>query len=122
MCSINDVIFYYLQKAIKEYTFIIFLVLMCGFVLFVYFLVPETKNKTFEEIASQFQPGGVIEVEEIVDDDDVFKAVPTEDSKLMMGEERKRNGSVASNEKNEKYLPEDKMSLTHSVENIDQKV
>lgn len=52
----------------KEYTFIIFLVLMIGFTIFVYFLVPETKNKTFEEIASMWQPGSKIEVEELVDD------------------------------------------------------
>ena len=52
----------------KEYTFIIFLVLMIGFTIFVYFLVPETKNKTFEEIASMWQPGDKIEVEELVDD------------------------------------------------------
>jgi len=54
----------------EEYTFIIFLVLMIGFTIFVYFLVPETKNKTFEEIASMWQPGDKIEVEELVDDPD----------------------------------------------------
>ncbi|ELT98295.1 hypothetical protein CAPTEDRAFT_170630, partial [Capitella teleta] len=43
-----------IQKAIKEYTFLIFLVLMIFFTAFVYFKVPETKNKTFEEIASMF--------------------------------------------------------------------
>jgi len=46
---------------------------MIVFTVFVYRKVPETKNRTFEEIASQFQPGGDIDVEEIVDDeDDVF--------------------------------------------------
>ena len=43
---------------------------MIGFTIFVYFLVPETKNKTFEEIASMWQPGDKIEVEELVDDPD----------------------------------------------------
>jgi hypothetical protein len=57
-----------LQKLTKEYTFIIFLVLMIGFTIFVYFLVPETKNKTFEEIASLWQPGDKIEVEELIED------------------------------------------------------
>ena len=48
---------------------------MIAFTIFVFFKVPETKNKTFEEIASQFQKGTDIEVEEVVDyddDDDVF--------------------------------------------------
>jgi len=43
---------------------------MIGFTIFVYFLVPETKNKTFEEIASMWHPGDKIEVEELVDDPD----------------------------------------------------
>jgi len=51
---------------------------MIIFTLFVYRKVPETKNRTFEEIASQFQPGGDIDVEEIVaDEDDVFGTLAT---------------------------------------------
>ena len=80
-----------IQAVTKEYTFLIFLVFMIGFTLFVFFLVPETKNKTFEEIASQFQPGEPIEVEEFVDDpiytgdnEANNEVVPTESSKLMM--------------------------------------
>jgi len=57
---------------LREYTFLIFLFLMIIFTLFVWCKVPETKNRTFEEIASQFQPRGDIEVKEIVADDDVF--------------------------------------------------
>lgn len=61
-----------MQKLISAYTFVIFFVFMVGFLVFVYFFVPETKDKTFEEVASQFQPGPAIEVEEVVEDDDVF--------------------------------------------------
>ena len=61
------------QKLLREYTFVIFCSLMLLFTVFVYRNVPETKNRTFEEIASQFQPGGDIDVEEIInDEDDVF--------------------------------------------------
>jgi len=34
--------------------------------------VPETKNKTFEEIANQFSPGEPLEVEEMIEDDEEF--------------------------------------------------
>jgi len=61
-----------MQKLLSEYTFLIFFFLMIIFTIFVYRKVPETKNRTFEEIASQFQPGGDIDVEEIVEDEDVF--------------------------------------------------
>ena len=43
---------------------------MILFTLFVFFKVPETKNKTFEEIAHQFAPGPDLEVEEMIDDED----------------------------------------------------
>ena len=43
----------FLQKITGKYTFLIFLVLMIGFWVFIYFLVPETKNKTFEEVTIQ---------------------------------------------------------------------
>ena len=47
-----------LQEVAKNYTFMIFLFLMIGFTVFVYFLVPETKGKTIEEIASKFALSG----------------------------------------------------------------
>jgi len=52
--------------------FTIFTVLMVGFLIFTYLFVPETKNKTFEEIANQFSPGEPLEVEEMIDDDEEY--------------------------------------------------
>lgn len=102
-----------IQEAIGAYTFLIFLGLMVIFTVFVYFKVPETKNKTFEEIASQFAPGDKIEVEEVVDD--VFDIEPTENSK-MLG----KNGSASSIKDGVKFglHDEEKTSLTQSAENI----
>ena len=44
-----------LLLAIDAYVFIIFLVLQIFFILYVWFKVPETKNKTIEEITAQFR-------------------------------------------------------------------
>jgi len=60
-----------IQNAAGDYTFIIFIVLLIGFVVFTYFYVPETKNKTFEEIAHQFSPGDQLEVEELEEFPDI---------------------------------------------------
>ncbi|EDO42667.1 predicted protein, partial [Nematostella vectensis] len=43
-----------LQKALDPYTFIVFLVLVLGFWLFTYFLVPETKGRSIDDITRQF--------------------------------------------------------------------
>jgi len=69
------------QLVLEDFTFLLFLVLMVLFTVFTYFLVPETKGKTFEEIAHQFSPGGAIEVEEMLDDvfDDIPEANEAED-------------------------------------------
>lgn len=57
--------------------------------------VPETKNRTFEEIASQFQPGGDIDVEEIVnDDDDVFGLVMTSAQGAGRGDDQVKDDYV----------------------------
>ena len=54
------------QSGMQDYTFLLFMILMVLFTIFTYFFVPETKNKTFEEIAHQFAPGTVVEVEEVI--------------------------------------------------------
>lgn len=43
------------QAWLDCYVFILFAVLLFGFTVFIYFRVPETKGKTFEEIAAMFQ-------------------------------------------------------------------
>jgi len=39
---------------LQEWTFVVFTVLLVLFLFFVIFFVPETRNKTFEEVASAF--------------------------------------------------------------------
>ncbi|XP_051800347.1 solute carrier family 2, facilitated glucose transporter member 2 isoform X2 [Acanthochromis polyacanthus] len=47
--------FPYIQAWMESYVFILFAVLLLGFTVFTYLRVPETKGKTFEEIAAIFQ-------------------------------------------------------------------
>lgn len=73
-------IIFFLQSGLKNYTFLIFVCCLIGFLVFTYFFVPETKNKTFEEIAAQFSPGDHLEVEETMgDDEDIPPATANED-------------------------------------------
>uniref|UniRef100_A0A8D9BTA7 Glucose transporter type 1 n=2 Tax=Cacopsylla melanoneura TaxID=428564 RepID=A0A8D9BTA7_9HEMI len=60
-----------LNNKLEEYTFLPFSVMLAGFWLFTYKKVPETKNKTFEEIAALFRI------------DDVRPATPHENTPLV---------------------------------------
>lgn len=58
MGNINFIHFFtfsMLQKALGDYTFVPFSVLLLLFVLFTFFFVPETKNKTFEEVSGMWK-------------------------------------------------------------------
>ena len=41
--------------AVGPYVFIIFIVLQIAFIIYVSFVVPETKNRTVEEVTAQFR-------------------------------------------------------------------
>lgn len=49
--------FPYIQEWLGSYVFALFAVMLLGFTVFIYLRVPETKGKTFEEIAAVFQKG-----------------------------------------------------------------
>uniref|UniRef100_UPI0037E84F06 solute carrier family 2, facilitated glucose transporter member 2 n=1 Tax=Semicossyphus pulcher TaxID=241346 RepID=UPI0037E84F06 len=49
--------FPYIQDLLGVYVFVLFAVLLLGFTVFIYLRVPETKGKTFEEIAAVFHKG-----------------------------------------------------------------
>merc|ERR1711874_670674 len=44
-----------LQRIMGAYVFILFMVIQLGFIIYVYFCVPETKNRTIEDITAQFR-------------------------------------------------------------------
>jgi len=44
-----------LQDAMDAYVFVIFMVIQLGFIVYVFFVVPETKNRTVEDITSKFR-------------------------------------------------------------------
>ncbi|XP_075912521.1 solute carrier family 2, facilitated glucose transporter member 1-like [Petromyzon marinus] len=47
--------FQYVEELCRPYVFVIFTVLLIGFAIFTYFKVPETRGKTFDEIALEFR-------------------------------------------------------------------
>ncbi|XP_027855602.1 solute carrier family 2, facilitated glucose transporter member 2 [Xiphophorus couchianus] len=62
--------FPYIQAWMGCYVFVLFAVLLLCFTIFIYFRVPETKGKTFEEIAAVFQkkkriPKDIAELEQL---------------------------------------------------------
>jgi len=59
------------QDVTGNYVFTIFIVLLVGFLIFTYVFVPETKNKTFEEIANQFLAGESRDVAEVSSPDHI---------------------------------------------------
>uniref|UniRef100_A0A9J8CUH5 Solute carrier family 2, facilitated glucose transporter member 5 n=1 Tax=Cyprinus carpio carpio TaxID=630221 RepID=A0A9J8CUH5_CYPCA len=48
-------IFPFIVNGLKQYCFLVFLVVCCLVATYIFFVVPETKNKTFLEIQSEFQ-------------------------------------------------------------------
>ena len=57
------------QDLTGNYVFTIFIVLLVAFLIFTYVFVPETKNKTFEEIANQFLADQSHDVDQISSSD-----------------------------------------------------
>lgn len=56
------------QQLCGSYAFIIFTVLLVLFFIFTYFKVPETKGRTFDEIASGFRQGGASQSDKTPDE------------------------------------------------------
>lgn len=50
--------FQYVEKLCGAYVFVIFTILLIIFFIFTFFKVPETRGRTFDEIASDFRHGG----------------------------------------------------------------
>jgi len=55
----------YNQNAIEKYSFLPFTVFLAIFWIFTYFKVPETKNRTFEEISALFRKDDFIAIDDV---------------------------------------------------------
>uniref|UniRef100_A0A3B3SMM4 Solute carrier family 2 member 11b n=1 Tax=Paramormyrops kingsleyae TaxID=1676925 RepID=A0A3B3SMM4_9TELE len=52
---IIGILFPFIVDGLKQYCFLVFLVICCLVATYIFFMVPETKNKTFLEIQAEFQ-------------------------------------------------------------------
>ena len=50
-------VFLFFQDGLGEYTYIVFSIVLAAAIVFIFFFVPETKNKTFDEIANSIAFG-----------------------------------------------------------------
>ncbi|PVD36656.1 hypothetical protein C0Q70_03642 [Pomacea canaliculata] len=50
-------IFPFMKDGLQEYTYIVFSIILAAAIVFIFFFVPETKNKTFDEIANSIAFG-----------------------------------------------------------------
>ena len=55
--KLNQGHFLILQKGIEEYTYVIFVVILIASIVFIFFFVPETKNRSFDDIAASIAFG-----------------------------------------------------------------
>lgn len=65
VCHIDDSTYQYVvfwhfhfQNGLKQYCFLVFLVVCVMVAVYIFLIVPETKNKTFLEIHAEFQSRG----------------------------------------------------------------
>ena len=49
------IVMFVFQRIMEAYVFIIFMVIQLCFIIYVYFFVPETKNRTIDDITAQFR-------------------------------------------------------------------
>ena len=56
-----------LQKSIEAYTYLIFIAILVASIVFIFFFVPETKNKTFDEIVRSIAFGKANKKSEFTD-------------------------------------------------------
>ena len=66
--KLPDFTHFLLQKSIGEYTYAIFCGILIASIIFIFFFVPETKNRSFNEIAASLAPGRTSTKRPIIED------------------------------------------------------
>ncbi|XP_027643193.2 solute carrier family 2, facilitated glucose transporter member 5 isoform X2 [Falco peregrinus] len=88
LCNFTmGLVFLYMEAGLGPYSFLIFCAICLATVVYIFFIVPETKNKTFMEINRIMARRNKVEIQEVKEDLKDFNTVPDRQAEITSSKE-----------------------------------